>query len=155
MMMFGYQHELQYLSAGNFQALVEMVVAVNGLESGMLSPSLMIMNGLRLNDLGLEFGVGPIFRISKMAKGYYDSSDAWIKTDELPTGVKNIQLIEQLDYRGSVKASTGMILAFGKTFTSGYLNVPVNLYFSPRKEGSVFGLSFGFNVSRSRHPMVE
>ncbi len=44
-MMFGYQHEIQYPSAGYLQALVDMIVAVKGLESGMFSPSFTVMNG--------------------------------------------------------------------------------------------------------------
>jgi TolB-like protein len=155
MMMFGYQHEVQYLSAGYFQALVEIIGAVNGLESGMFSPSLMIMNGLRFNNVGWEFGVGPIFRVSKNATGYYDENKNWVISSSLPDGFENGQLINQLDSRGQLGISTGMIVAVGKTFTSGYLNVPVNVYFSPRKEGSVFGLSFGFNVSKSTRPIIK
>jgi hypothetical protein len=155
MMMFGYQHEVQYLSAGYFQALVEIIGAVNGLESGMFSPSLMVMNGLRFNNVGWEFGVGPIFRVSKNANGYYDENKKWIMSNSLPEGLENGKLMEQLDSRGQLKISTGMIVAVGKTFASGYLNIPVNVYFSPRKEGSVFGLSFGFNVSKSTRPIIK
>jgi TolB-like protein len=155
MMMFGYQHEVQYLSAGYFQALVEVIGAVNGLESGMFSPSLMVMNGLRFNNVGWEFGVGPIFRVSKNATGYYDESKNWVRASRLPEDFENGSLITQLDSRGHLNISTGMIVAVGKTFTSGYLNIPINVYFSPRKEGSVYGLSFGFNVSKSTRPIVN
>jgi len=48
-----------------------------------------------------------------------------------------------------------MVIAIGKTFTSGYLNIPVNAYFSPRKEGNVFGLTFGFNVSKTTRPNIK
>lgn len=155
MMMFGYQHEVQYLSAGYFQALVEMIIAVNGLESGMFSPSFMVMNGLRFNKVGWEFGVGPIIRITKMAKGYFDSEDNWHMTEYLPDDALQYKLTETMDSRGNLKLSTGMIVAVGKTFSSGYLNIPVNIYFSPRKQGSVIGLSFGFNVSKSTRPTVK
>ncbi len=155
MMMFGYQHEIQYLSAGYFQALVEMIVAINGLESGMFSPSFTVMNGLRFNKVGLEFGVGPIIRISKTATGYYNPEGKWVLANSLPEGVEGIKLEETLDSRGSLDLSTGMIIAVGKTFTSGYLNIPVNLYFSPRKEGNVFGLTFGFNVAKTKRPVIK
>ena len=154
MMMFGYQHEVQYLSAGYFQALVEMIVAVNGLESGMFSPSFTIMNGLRFNKVGWEFGVGPILRLSKTATGYYDSDKNWVMADVVPIG-STFKLEETLDNRGSLEFSTGMVIAIGKTFTSGYLNIPVNAYFSPRKEGNVFGLTFGFNVSKTTRPNIK
>jgi hypothetical protein len=153
--MFGYQHEVQYLSAGYFQALVEMIVAVNGLESGMFSPSLMIMNGLRFNNIGWEFGVGPIVRVAKTAKGYFDHDGKWKISNSLPLDATDLRLIETIDSRGKVSLSSGMIIAVGKTFSSGYLNIPVNAYFSPRKEGNVFGLSFGFNVSKTNRPVIS
>ena len=41
-----------------------------------------------------------------------------------------------------------LIFAAGRTFRSGYLNVPVNVFVSPRKDGTVVGLSFGFNIQK-------
>ena len=41
-----------------------------------------------------------------------------------------------------------LIVAIGKTFKSGYLNIPVNLYYSPKKGGSIIGLTFGFNIAK-------
>lgn len=155
MMMFGYQQEVQYLTAGYFQALVEMIFAVNGLESGMFAPSLMVMNGLRFNQVGLEFGVGPIIRASKMAKGYYDNAGNWVMAGAVPADMSHLKLEETIDSRGNLKLTTGMIIAVGKTFTSGYLNVPVNIFFSPRKEGNVYGLSFGFNVAKTNRPVTK
>lgn len=155
MMMFGYQHEVQYLSAGYFQALVEMIIAVNGLESGMFSPSFTIMNGLRFNKIGWEFGVGPILRLSKVATGYFDETGYWNKSETLPADAVQYKLTESLDSRGKLDLSTGMIVAIGKTFSSGYLNIPVNFYYSPRKEGSVYGISFGFNVSKTSRPNIK
>ena len=63
--MFGYQFEKQYLSSGDFQALVEVIVAVNGLESGSLIPSIAFINGFRFNNGGYEFGLGPVVRLVK------------------------------------------------------------------------------------------
>lgn len=155
MMMFGYQHELQYMSAGYFQALVEMIIAVNGLEQGLFSPSLTALNGFRFNKLGIEFGVGPVLRLSKMAKGYYDINNNWVMSKTVPEDQPDLRIMKQLDSRGDLTFTTGMIIAVGKTFTSGYLNIPLNIYFSPRKEGSVYGLSFGFNVSKTTRPIVK
>jgi hypothetical protein len=146
---FGYQLETQYLSSGDFQALLEFVGALNGLESGQIIPSATFMNGFRFNKSGIEFGLGPIFRMTKVAEGYYDDNGKWTLADEfsLPTG-KTLE--ESIDNRGKEKLSTGLIVAIGKTFKSGYLNIPVNVYFTPRKEGTLIGLTFGFNTSRGR-----
>ena len=36
----------------------------------------------------------------------------------------------------------------GKTFKSGKLNIPVNVYVIPSKDGIRMGASFGFNAKR-------
>ncbi|MDH5610296.1 MAG: hypothetical protein OEY56_12540 [Cyclobacteriaceae bacterium] len=145
--MFGYQFEKQYLSSGDFQALVEMVVTVNGLESGTFIPSVTLLNGFRFNKSGLEIGLGPIFRAVKVARGYYQDGKWFLEYEqpELPVGAT---ILERLDNRGNVKPSLGLIVAFGKTFHSGYLNIPINVYASPRKDGTVMGITFGFNTTQ-------
>lgn len=144
---FGYQFEIQYLSSGNFQALVEFIPMVNGLESGVFIPSFTFMNGFRFNQHGWEFGVGPIVRMSRKAKGYFDEKDKWVISNISPND-SLYKLTEQIDNRGVLRLSTGLVIAVGKTFKSGYLNIPVNLYISPRKDGTVVGLTFGFNVAK-------
>ena len=37
----------------------------------MFSPSFALLNGFRSSKNGWEFGFGPTFRLTKMAKGYY------------------------------------------------------------------------------------
>jgi len=145
--MFGYQYEVQYLSSGDFQALLELVVAVNGLESGTFAPSITFLNGFRFNNSGWEIGLGPVFRGVKRAKGYYDENGDWNLKGDMPEGA-NFEIVEEIDSRGNTKLSTGLIIAVGKTIRSGYLNIPFNLYVSPRKDGTVVGLSFGFNVAK-------
>ncbi len=145
--MFGYQYEVQYLSSGEFQALIEFVGAVNGLESGTFAPSLTFLNGFRFNNSGWEIGIGPVFRGIKKAQGYYDNNGDWHLQSEKPE-FSNYEIVEEIDHRGVTKLSTGLIVAVGKTIRSGYLNIPINLYVSPRKDGTVVGLSFGFNVAR-------
>ncbi|MBK6526803.1 MAG: hypothetical protein IPG07_15360 [Crocinitomicaceae bacterium] len=39
-------------------------------------------------------------------------------------------------------------MAFGRTFRSGALNIPVNIYYSSNKFGGVIGASIGFNVNK-------
>lgn len=145
--MFGYQYEFQYLSSGDFQALVEVVGTLNGLESGKFIPSLTLMNGFRFNNSGWEIGLGPVFRGVKTARGYWDEDENWHLERDMPQGA-NEYIEEAPDNRGTTKLSTGLIIAVGKTFHSGYLNMPVNIYFSPRKDGNVVGLTFGFNVAK-------
>lgn len=146
---FGYQYEFQYLSSGDFQALIEIIGAFTGLESGNFIPSISLMNGFRFNNTGWEIGLGPIFRFAKMADGYYDGEGNWnLVNDSLPD--PGYPIINAIDYRGDLKMKTSLIIAFGKTFKSGYLNMPVNLYFVPSKEGSTIGLTFGFNIAKKQ-----
>ncbi|MFC2152163.1 hypothetical protein ACFLSE_06505 [Bacteroidota bacterium] len=144
---FGYQYEIQYLSSGDFQALIEAVGAISGLEAGNFIPSISLMNGFRFNKRGWEIGVGPIFRLAKVAEGYYDNDGNWNLAADMPIGA-NYDIVEGIDSRGDYEVSTSLIIAFGKTFRSGYLNVPLNIYYVPKKEGSTIGLVFGFNIAK-------
>lgn len=158
MFQFGWQQEVQYLSAGNFQALIEGVFLVGGLESGRIVPSASFINGFRFGEVGWEFGFGPSFRLEQEALGFFGDGkngtengkwyleEEWQDingTNDLPYETKY-----RLDSRGNIKPSASLIFAIGRTFKSGYLNIPVNLYVSPRKEGTVVGLSFGFNIRK-------
>ncbi len=149
---FGYQYEFQYLSSGDFQALVEIIGVFSGLESGNFIPSISLMNGFRFNKNGWEFGLGPIFRFARLAEGYYDSNGEWVIKDEILEEMSPYPDLEYaIDSRGDLKLKTSLIIAFGKTFRSGYLNMPVNLYFVPNKEGSTVGLIFGFNIAKKQN----
>ena len=146
---FGYQYELQYLSSGDFQALIEVIGAISGLEAGNFIPSISLMNGFRFNRNGWEIGLGPIFRLAKVAEGYWDEDDNWNLASEMPEGA-SYDIINGIDNRGDYQVSTSLIIAFGKTFRSGYLNIPVNIYYVPKKEGSTIGLVFGFNIAKKQ-----
>lgn len=150
---FGYQHEIQFISSGDFQALFEFVGTLNALESGYIIPSLSVINGFRFNKSGVEFGIGPVFRVVQMADGYYDTDGKWhIKSsDDIPEQT----YISQIDNRGEYKFSTGLIIAVGFTIKSGYLNFPINAYISPRKEGTVIGVLFGFNVANAKKHKLQ
>lgn len=54
------------------------------------------------------------------------------------------------DTRGNLAVSTMFVLAVGRTFRAGSLNVPVNVFYSSRKKGGMIGLSVGFNVLKSK-----
>jgi len=154
----GYQIEGAYLSAGNFQGLVEGLFLLTGLEQSLFNPSFAFMHGIRNSKNGFEIGFGPTFRGKRVAKGYYDDQNRWhlqnewtnvYDTNGVITNPNPYEVIERIDKRGSViKISTGWVWAIGKTFHSGYLNIPVNAYFSHNKEGWYTGLSVGFNMAR-------
>lgn len=164
---FGWQQEWQYMSSGNFQALIESVFLVGGMENGKVIPSITLLNGFRNSRNGWEFALGPTFRIVKKADGFYDTEGMlgnkgdWRRQSEWEaSGPKDTingnavpqknpyNIVSRLDSRGDTHVSTGLIIAIGKTFRSGYLNIPVNVYCSPRKDGWVFGASFGFNIAK-------
>jgi hypothetical protein len=145
----GWQHEVQYLSAGSFQGLFEFIGMVGGLESGKFIPSVTVLNGFRFGKQGWEFALGPSFRIVTKADGYYDPNDgSWhLQGDWNPDdGTNPNPIVSRLDSRGNPTMSVGLILGAGRTFKSGYLNMPVNVYVSPRKDGWIIGASFGFNI---------
>lgn len=159
MTQFGYQLEVQYLNAGNFQALVEFIPMITGIDQQMFIPSITFLNGFRNNKSGWEFAFGPAIGFMRVADGYYDNNRAggdnkWHLKEEWDADSthKNISnpntIFENLDSRGLPKLTSGFVLACGKTFKSGSLNIPVNVYVIPDiKEGSWrFGASFGFNT---------
>lgn len=148
--MFGYQWETQYISAGDFSALFEFIPAVNGIETGTPSFSLTILHGMRYN--GWELGFGPAFRIGRNGEGYYDENTrTWTYIDDLPDG-SELPLSRGFDNRAPVGLNTGLVIAVGKTISSGYLNFPINVYWSPSSqlETNTFGLILGFNIANSR-----
>ena len=64
-------------------------------------------------------------------------------------GIANPYKIEKrVDSRGGYELQAGFIVAAGKTFKSGKLNIPVNVYVIPNKDGIRMGASFGFNAKR-------
>jgi hypothetical protein len=152
----GWQQEVQILSAGNFQALGEFIFLINGMESSRFMPSLTSLIGFRAGEQGWEFAVGPSFRVIKQAEGFFtldeNNNPVWHLRHEQPSFIaagatpEEIPIRKNLDSRGQLTISTGFVVAAGRTFKSGYLNIPVNVYFSPRKTGNVYGISCGFNV---------
>ncbi|NVK26473.1 MAG: hypothetical protein HWE14_00445 [Flavobacteriia bacterium] len=145
---FGYQWETQYISRGDFQALFEFIPTVNAIETGTPSFSLTILHGMRYD--GWELGFGPAFRVMKLGQGYFDENNNWNLANEVPDG-SGYELVTNFDARGDVKLNTGLIVAIGKTFRNSYINVPVNLYWSPSPQlkSNIIGLVVGFNIANS------
>ncbi len=145
---FAYQQEFQYVSSGEFQVLLECILSINGIETNYVSPSLALLNGFRYK--GWEIGFGPVFRFSRIAEGYYDAEGNWNLGEPEIEGSYVVE--RNIDKRGDLNLSTGLIVAVGKTFRSGHINLPVNFYYShvPTFDSHVVGFMLGFNIARSR-----
>lgn len=155
MTMFGYQKEFQYLNSGNFQALFEFIPAINGLDQGLVSPSLTFLHGFRSNKSGWEFAFGPTMSLMPMSEGFY-YEDKWTRKQDwdkkdangkpLPIPSPTTKL---LDARGTLEFSSGFVFAVGKSFKSGRVNMPVNMFVVPSRDNWRVGFTFGFNAKRS------
>ncbi|CAN5361327.1 hypothetical protein BH09BAC5_BH09BAC5_12580 [soil metagenome] len=151
MFQFGYQFEKQYLAAGDFQALFEFIPMITGLDQGLFIPSFTVMNGIRANKRGYEFAFGPTFHLVQKDYGYYDSENNWITRSEWNTANLNSNLTppsfeQRIDSRGDYALGSSFVFGVGKTFRSGNLNIPVNAYAIPGRDGWRFGLSIGYNA---------
>jgi len=147
MFQFGYQFERQYLTTGNFQALFEFIPMVTGLEQGMFIPSFTFMNGLRSNKGGFEFAFGPTFSVVTTSEGFYENN-VWHRKQEWNDSMFTAPAVfeRRLDSRGTATFHPSFVFAVGKTMRFGNLNMPVNAYFVPGKDGARFGVSLGYNV---------
>lgn len=143
MFQFGYQFEKQYLNEGRYQALFEFVPMITGIDKRLFIPSITLMNGIRDNKSGWEIGFGPTFNVVRFKTGYVDRAGVWY--DNPVDGIEMART-QRLDSRGTPAFNAGFILAVGKTFRSGKLNIPLNIFWVPSNNGSRFGVSFGFNA---------
>jgi hypothetical protein len=124
--MFGYQFEKQYLNTGDLQVLFEFIPMINGLDQGLFMPSFILLHGIRSNNTGLEFAFGPSVRIYNADKN------------------------SMLDSRGDLSLGSDFVFALGRSFKSGKMNIPINIFVVPNKNGVRAGFSFGFNVTKSK-----
>lgn len=171
----GYQFEAQYIGTENFSALGELIFNIGGMEQGQFIPSLSFLNGFRFGNAGWEIAFGPSFGIRKTTSGFFNDADGkyyreseWeqLKFNEWHSNPLNYDPItgesfgtyvapdqsifsKHLDKRGNAELSANWIMAFGRTFKSGGLNIPVNLYYSSNKYGGIIGASIGFNVNKT------
>lgn len=148
MFQFGYQFEKRYLNEGSVQALFEFIPMITGLDQARFIPSFAVLNGIRSNVSGWEFAFGPTFNVTKMAKGYYQNG-TWHLQNEWDGNTKGnnpFEIVERVDNRGLPTLRSSLVIAAGKTFRSGRLNIPVNVFVIPGKSGWRAGVSFGFNA---------
>lgn len=151
MTVIGYQYEKQYLYTGPFQAVFQLNFSLTGLDQQTAIPSFSVLNGFRATRSGWEFGFGPSFRLRKMADGFYrtgeDGSENWKLLDEQLEG-ENISKTSRMDSRGKTKVLSSWVWAVGKSFKAGSMNIPVNFYAIPDKDGWLFGLSMGYALHK-------
>jgi len=150
MFQFGYQFEKQYLNEGRVQALFEMIPMITGLDQGYFIPSATLLHGIRSNVSGWEFAFGPSINLSRMASGYYDSNGAWRLESSWDGKGTKPEMTRRMDSRGDLRLQSYFVLAVGKTFKSGKLNIPLNFFLIPGKDGFRYGISFGFNARNNR-----
>lgn len=148
MFQLGYQFEKQYLNGGSWQALFEFIPMITGMDQNSFVPSFSIINGLRNNVGGWEFGMGATFSLQKEAEVFdYNGKavlvDEWASKTTLTTRPTDTRL--QFDSRGTARFFTAIVIGAGKSFRSGNLNIPVNVWIMPQRDAFRFGLSFGFN----------
>jgi hypothetical protein len=172
----GYQFEAQYIGTENFSALFEFIPNIGGLEQGKIIPSISILNGFRFGQAGWEVAFGPAFGLRTERSGIFVGDDFYSEQQHYdlvyeewssdPNNVDtltgwwqpgavfeapNSEVYSQVLHRnGSVKFNTSFVMAFGRTFRAGALNIPVNIYTSWNKYGGMIGTSFGFNAVKSK-----
>jgi hypothetical protein len=159
----GYQFEAQYVGNEDFSALFECLVNVAGLEQGKVMPSITFMNGFRFGKAGWEIAAGPGFGIKRTYIGFFDTNGTfgeagkfWNHTDFSYAGHTDSEL-EEAGYEmkriahkdGYFGINTRWVVAAGRSFRSGALNVPVNVFYSSMRGGGMVGLNVGFNITRS------
>lgn len=162
--MIGYQLEKQYIGTENFSALGEVLFTVSGLEQGIAIPSITLMNGLRFGKAGWEFAFGPGFGFKRTSNGFFDTQglygprgDYWTESEYNNSSYSTNQdgefvepaypITETTDHKGeNWKLNTRWVMAVGRTFRAGGLNIPVNVFYSSMKKSGMIGVSVGFNV---------
>lgn len=146
MFQFGYQFEKTYLNSGNIQALFEVIPMISGVAQGRFIPSITFLNGIRNNRNGFEFAFGPVVFATQKAKGFYQGGEWYLKDDRALFPKEEIVLESRFDSRGDAVIDTGLVFAVGKTFKSGKINFPVNIFTTIKKKDIRFGASVGFNA---------
>lgn len=149
MFQFGYQFEKQYLNEGNYQALFEFIPMISGVDQQMFIPSLAILNGFRDNKRGWEIAIGPSFSLATFKDLAYVNGKYMTESELEEAEITDYTLEKTLDSRGNVKISSALVLAVGKTFKSGKMNIPVNFWATiPTHDGFRIGISVGYNSKK-------
>jgi TolB-like protein len=156
MFSFGFQFEQVFINSGDFQALVEVVPMVAGIEYGKVVPSLTGLMGMRNSRTGWEFAIGPNVTSTTVATGYYANDGTWMMSAMPSYDPTGKTLTTRLDSRGEFQLSSGLMVGLGKTFKSGRMNYPVNLFIIPPAKGNTWrvGVSTGFNIIQKKKTLI-
>ena len=156
MFSFGFQFEQVFINSGDFQALVEVVPMVAGIEYGKVVPSLTGLMGMRNSRTGWEFAIGPNVTSTTVATGYYTNDGTWMMPGMASYNPNGETLTTRLDSRGNFQLSSGLMVGVGKTFKSGRMNYPVNLFIIPPAKGNTWrvGVSTGFNIIQKKKTLI-
>ena len=156
MFSFGFQFEKVFLNSGNFQALVEGIPMIAGIEYGRFIPSATILMGMRNSATGWEFAIGPNFTSTTLGNGYYDAGGVWHSEFDPSYDPTGFNVEKRLDSRGDLALNSGLLIGVGKTFKSGRMNYPVNVFVVPPAKGNSwrFGFSTGFNIITKKKPTL-
>src|ERR1043166_5876974 len=154
MFQLGYQFEKQYLNSGTWQGLIEFIPMITGIDQNEFLPSFTLLNGLRNNINGWELGLGGTIAFQRMIEGFdapdgkFHPLDDWRLFPVLSSEPANTYA--RFDSRGSIELMTAVVIGAGKSFRSGRLNIPFNLWIMPQKNAIRSGLSVGFNSKKER-----
>ncbi len=149
MFQFGYQFEKQYLNEGNYQALFEFIPLVTGIDQQMVIPSITFLNGFRNNKNGWEIAIGPAIALTRFSEVATIAGVTYTQDQLNSKGMSDVKTSKKLDSRGDVEFTSALVLAVGKTFKSGKMNIPLNAYFTiPSKDGFRVGVSIGYNSKK-------
>ncbi|MFN3529665.1 MAG: hypothetical protein ACK417_07065 [Bacteroidia bacterium] len=153
MFQFGYQFEKQYLNEGRWQALFEFIPMITGMDQQLFIPSVSILNGFRDNFNGWEIAFGPTINIVRVQTWYQaDDGRYYQALSDVPSNM-NYEAVERLDRRGLPSLNSSFVIAAGRSFKSGHMNIPVNVFYVPARNGARFGLSVGFNAKNKNRTM--
>lgn len=149
MFQFGYQFEKQYLNEGNYQALFEFIPMITGVDQQLVVPSFTILNGFRNNKSGWEIAIGPSIGIATYQDLAKIDGKYYTKKELEQKGLTNYEMKKTLDSRGTGEFTSALVLAFGKTFKSGKMNIPLNVWATiPTHDGFRLGMSIGYNSKK-------
>lgn len=164
--MIGYQFEKQYIGTENFSALGELLLTVSGLEQGIAIPSITFMHGIRFGKGGWELAFGPGFGFAKKSEGFFDAEGVygdegkyWTLSefrnspfyDHEQMNEPFYPVEEHMDNRSKTfRLNTRFVVAAGRTFQVGALNVPVNVFYSNMRNSGMVGVSVGFNILQNK-----
>jgi hypothetical protein len=149
---FGYQFEKQYLNEGKFQALFELIPMISGVDQQLIIPSIAFLNGFRNNVSGWEIAIGPTISYGTFRNlGKYEGE--FLTREELnDKGLKegvDYNVRRTLDSRGTGGLSSALVIAFGKSFKSGKMNIPINFWATvPAGDSFRIGMSLGYNTKK-------